>query len=688
MSRRASRQPRHGRPRRGRVLFTILVTAGLVLAGSATALSSQWWGRPSRSPLSSLEAQRLDGNNNNRFHPDWGRAGTAYTRVAPARYADGHSAMVDGPNVRFISNRVFNDTSQNIFSEGRVTQWGFVWGQFLDHTFGLRNDAGTAANIAFDANDPLESFTNDLGTIPFVRSAAAPGTGVTNAREQINTISSYIDAGAVYSDSDTRLEWLRAGPLDGNLGNNRAELLLPNGLLPSKASRGDPAKAPTMAIDGRLLADPNQAFVAGDVRANENIALTATHTLFAREHNRIVSKLPRWLSEEQKFQIARRIVIAEQQYITYTEFLPAMGVRLASYRGYNPRVNASLSNEFATVGYRAHSQIHGELEVEAEADRYTAETLEALEEAGVEVETSADGEDVEFVIPLNVAFFNPSLVPALQLGPLLKGIGSESEYNNDEQIDNQLRSVLFQVPVADNPECLDGPELADCFNGVVDLGAVDVERGRDHGMPSYNDLRRAYGLSPKRSFRAITGEASEEFPAGYDINNPDQLEFTELSDVDGNPIELGSEEADTSATRGVRTTPLAARLKAIYGTVDKVDAFVGMVAERHVEGAEFGELQLAIWRKQFQDLRDGDRFFYLNDPGLSLIRRTLGIDYRHSLAEIIAANTDLRLSDLSENVFIVSEEPAGGEQPEANQSGDSDPAATPAPTPSVRRRRR
>jgi hypothetical protein len=112
-----------------------------------------------------------------------------------------------------------------------------------------------------------------------------------------------------------------------------------------------------------------------------------------------------------------------------------------------------------------------------------------------------------------------------------------------------------------------------------------------------------------------------------------------------------------------------------------------MVAERHVSGAEFGELQLAIWRKQFQNLRDGDRFFYQNDPGLSTIRRLLGIDYRHSLAEVIAANTDIPLDDLAENVFLVSEEPAGGEEPAADQSNPDDPTATPAPTPSVRRRR-
>ena len=61
--------------------------------------------------------------------------------------------------------------------------------------------------------------------------------------------------------------------------------------------------------------------------------------------------------------------------------------------------------------------------------------------------------------------------------------------SNDEQIDNQLRSVLFQVPVPGNPDCLDGPTLPACFRGVVDLGAIDIERGRDHGMPSLQPLR-------------------------------------------------------------------------------------------------------------------------------------------------------------------------------------------------------
>ena len=534
-----------------------------------------------------------------------------------------------------MSNRIFNDVNQNVFSERAVSQWGNVWGQFLDHTFGLRQENGTTANIPFNQNDPMESFTNTLGVVPFVRSAAAPGTGVFNVRQHVNTETSFIDAEVVYGATDVRLDWLRSGTIDGNPDNNSGSLLMPGNYLPRKDSRGSPATAPNMAVDGRLLANPNKAVVAGDVRANENIALTATHTLFAREHNRIVSLLPSTISQQNKFQIARAVVIAEQQFITYTEFLPAMGINLPAYQGYNSNLNPATAHEFATVGYRAHSQIHGEIETETNVSRYSSATLAALEAQGVEV--AIDGADVELVVPLNVAFFNPDLVQQIQLGPLLQGIGSESEYKNDEQIDNQLRSVLFQVPVTGNPDCLDGPTLPTCFRGVVDLGAIDIERGRDHGMPTYNQLRNAYGLPSKTSFTAITGEATEAFPAdplltpGNEVNDPNSLDVRQLFDINGNPIALGSEEADTSATREVRRTTVAARLKAIYGSVSNLDAFTGMVAERHVTGSEFGELQRAIWTEQFAAFRDGDRFFYLNDPLQSFIRQNFGIDSRKTL---------------------------------------------------------
>jgi len=406
-----------------------------------------------------------------------------------------------------------------------------------------------------------------------------------------------------------------------------------------------------MDLMGPLQGTPDVRVEAGDVRANENIALTAIHTLMAREHNRIVGLLPNSLSAEDKFQIARRVVNAEEQFVTYEQFLPSLGVRLDRYHGYAPWVNPSLSNEFAAVGYRAHSMIHGEFEPTVPEGTYSAGQLEAFEDAGIEVEHNAG--QVTLVIPLTVAFGNPDLVEQVGLGPALQSLGAEREYRNDEQIDNSLRSVLFQVPIL--PGACGTPVIdPNCFRGVQDLGAIDVERGRDHGMPSYNALRRAYGLRPKFSFTDITGERTDRFPndplidQSNPIDDPNILDFVELRDADGHLLTPGSEEAADDAVTGVRRSTLAARLKAIYGSVDKVDAFVGMVSEKHVYGSEFGELQLAIWKRQFEDLRDGDRFFYATDPALFLIRRLYGIDYRVTLAQLIKLNTGVTVQA---NVF-------------------------------------
>jgi hypothetical protein len=632
-----------------------LITGGVTaLAGSSVAQAAV-----------PFEIQTLDGSGNNVANPTWGRTDTPYSRVAAARYANGISTPVSGPNSRFISNRIHNDVNQNLFSETGVSQWGFTWGQFLDHTFGLRlgrepgDPQGEAANIPFNANDPLEEFTNDQGNISFVRSTAAEGTGVTTPRQQVNTVNSYISGWPVYGGTNERLDWLRQGTVDGNPANNSASLLLPGNYLPRRDARGNAAIAPVMELPGRLRSQPARAAVAGDVRANENIALQATHNLFAREHNRIAALLPSSLSQEDRFQIARRIVIAEQQYITYTEFLPAMGINLPAYSGYRPNVNTSLSNEFATVGYRAHSQIHGEIELETEADRYTQAQLDAFEAQGLVV--AVDGDDVEIAVPLTIAFGNPDLVEQLQLGPLLQGIGLEAQYKNEEQIDNQLRSVLFQIPVSGNPGCLDGPTLPQCFRGVADLGAIDIERGRDHGMPSYNQLRQAYGLPARTSFTQITGESSAAFPAdpqltrGNEINDPDSLDFTQIRNLFGTVIDPADEDAlEGDGVAFTRRTPLAARLQAIYGNVSNVDAFAGMVAEPHIAGSQFGELQRAIWAREFQRLRDGDRFFFGNQAtALNFIRNTYGIDYRRNLGDIIAANTDIPRSELAPNVFFV-----------------------------------
>ena len=586
------------------------------------------------SSAEAFEARTLDGSGNNRAHPDWGRAGTPYLRVTPPRYADGAGEPAAGPSPRYVSNRIFNDIGQDLFSPRRVSQWAWTWGQFLDHGFGLAQSGDERRPIAFDAADPLERFRNDTGPMTMRRNAAAPDTGTTAApRQQVNTVSSYIDGWAVYGGTPERLEWLREGPVNGDLADNGARLLMtPDGYLPRADARGAPSDAPAMEVNGQLRLRPHDAMVAGDPRANENMALTALHTLFAREHNRIVDALPAHLPAEERFQIARRVVSAEQQFITYAEFLPAIGVKLPRYRGYDPSVNASISNEFATVGYRAHSMIHGEFELDSPIARWE--------------------------VLLNQAYFNPDLVRTLGIGPIMLALRDEAQYRNDEQIDDALRSVLFQLPAPgarDPHSCFSDPDAgADCFQAVMDLGALDIERGRDHGMPTYNELRKAFGLRSRKTFRAITGERSERFPrdrkvsSTRPIDDPDILDLVDVRDGAGRRVKPGGE----TAVAARRRSPLAARLKAIYRSVRKLDAFVGMVSEPPVRGSELGELQHAIWARQFHALRAGDRFFHQRDPALAEIRARFGIDHRVKLADLIVLNAGLPRRLVPANVFF------------------------------------
>ena len=301
--------------------------------------------------------------------------------------------------------------------------------------------------------------------------------GVPNPRQQTTVISSYLDGSMIYGSDATRANALRSftgGALKTSDGN-----------LPPLNTEG-------LANNTAQIVPDAELFLAGDVRANENIELVSIHALFVREHNQIAAAIaaadPR-LKDEQIYQQTRRIVTAEVQVITYREFLPALlgDKALQPYRGYNPNVNAGIANEFSTAAYRiGHTLINDDLEF-----------------------LDNDGNKVRDGLPLAFAFFNPTPVKETGPDPILKYLATDNAQEVDTQLVEGLRNFLFGPPGA----------------GGLDLASLNIQRGRDHGLADYNTVRKAYGLAPVTNVSQITRDPSMQAKLISLYGNVDSLDL-------------------------------------------------------------------------------------------------------------------------------------------------------------------
>jgi hypothetical protein len=530
-------QPLGAAGRTARATTVLAMVALVTVVGSASAGNGKGGGKKApKATASALQApapppppaapefRSYDGAGNNRAHPEWGRAGTDYLRErSGARYADGKSAPAgaDRPSARAISNAV-SDQGDAVTQDARGLSTAlYEFGQFLDHDIGLAAGAQAEAfHIGVPAGDQwFDPSATGSKLIFMFRSAFDPATGTTNARQQVNSVTSFVDGSQIYGVSAARAAWLREGA-GGRLKVRQTE---DGAMLPLNDG--------SQANDDPLGNPPTSLVVAGDVRANEQPGLTCLHTVFLREHNlqaaRAAARHPEW-DDERIFQEARRVVIAELQSITVNEFVPAMlGSPLPRYKGYRNTVNPGLSNVFATAAYRnGHSMVGPDIGV--------------LDANFVEVDS----------LPLQDVFFNPGVIASVHgIDPFLRYFAADIQQETDTQIVDPLRNFLFGPP----------------GSGGFDLGALNIQRGRDHGLPDYNAVRQDFGLRPVRNFSEITSNAT-----------------------------------------------LAASLASLYGSVNNIDAWVGMLAEDHVPGSSLGPTNIAVLRDQFMRLRDGDRFWYRN----------------------------------------------------------------------------
>ena len=290
----------------------------------------------------------IDGSYN---HIQWqrGQAGQPLIRINYLTDYQGiHSGIISPPtrpNARTISNTVSKQTVSTPSARGLSDlHWG--WAQFLDHDMSLSTTSaanGTAPITIDDANDPF----GQGNVIPFSRSNYV----INGVREQINDVTAWIDGSQIYGSSLSRSQALRT-----NGGTGAKLLSSANNLLPyNTGGLTNQNNGPTPA---------NQLFLAGDIRANENLLLTSLQTVFMREHNRLVDRiatLKPGLTAQEQYNLARKLVGAEIQAITYNEFLPAlMGSNAPPAQAYvyRPDEDGSVTNSFSHAVYRfGHSAV-------------------------------------------------------------------------------------------------------------------------------------------------------------------------------------------------------------------------------------------------------------------------------------------------------------------------------------------
>jgi hypothetical protein len=520
----------------------------------------------------------IDGSNHNLSDPHANQAGTAEKRFLPDTYLDhigaDHTQFPgqNRPGERDISNHVFAQDAAPVLNP--LDNNNFLWqfAQFLDHDFGITNDQspGEPLDMVIPPDDPFYDPVH-RAFMTIARQQYDPTTGKApgpNPRLSINEQTGWIDASQVYGFGQNL-------PGPGQPGTT------PNVLRELKGGRMlvEPSTnlLPRVATVLPTPQFPSTLFVCGDhfPRCNETPGLTMIHTLFVREHNRKVAEYAAQdptLTDEELFQLGRRWVTSLIQSIAVNEFIPTLtGQKMAKYDGHKPSVNGRIALEFEQSLYRVgHTLLPRSLQ------RFAA----------------ADGRNPLTPLNLGASLFQ---APAL--------------YKTSADVDAVVRGFLRQPHekvdciVADgvrNTLVIDEPGS---FGTVFDLPTINLMRGRELGLPSYNEARVGFGL-------------------------PRVTRYSQAFDV--------------KATR---------RLSSIYANPDQIDLFAGGICERAAFPGlgHTGPLITAVIHRQIRDLRAADRFWYQNILTKDEIKEVES----YKLSDVILNNTGLRPNEVNRNAFKV-----------------------------------
>ena len=626
-----------------------------------------------------INISNIDGTENQPFDEEGGiypgQAGVPVIHIFPRAFEDGFNEPRGGgitlpstlPNARDVSNIIApqgNATGNPL----NASDWLWQWGQFVDHDLSISEgsniltipeDETEGVDISIDLNE------NDIlfGPPPFnkipvgrIPAEEGTGTGPNNPREVENEITAFIDGSNGYGSDPFRASAKRSDlgnsffgqartineetgevevvaisdnvplPPDGQSPYDGKLLIANDNYGTDGQSFGDGASDPNNT-SGEILApynrnnslngDPGdripneQEFISGDIRINEQLGLISVHTLFIREHNLIADKVAFHLDAEDDpdlnqayaqfrdeyvpslnlgfepteeqirgefiYESARAVVAAKSQVITYEEFLPLLigNEGADDLQVIDPEIlDPSIAVEFSGAAYRlGHTLLSDQIRT---------------------VDSNGTGS-----ISLRDAFFTPDRISQQGADDILLGLSYQQSNDADHRIIDGVRNNLFGPP----------------GNGGQDLVAINLQRGRDLGIPGYVEI--------------------------YNALNPD------------NPIESFD---DLDAIFGA---DVAALFEEAYPAIGDIDLWLGGLAEIPTqEGVLLGPTFSAIIGDQFARLSNYDSFFYTDqlaneDSFLSVVSNATDTDLDNIRLSDVISNHVSNAELVPDNAFIV-----------------------------------
>lgn len=430
--------------------------------------------------------------------------------------------------------------------------------------------------------------------------------------------------------------------------------------------------------------------IAGDGRTNENIGLSSIQEIWHSEHNRNVEIIKQTFGLEKNLngqgqwdgtytafknaaatanfagagaipaadiwtgemlmQAGKLLTESEYQHVVFQELLRKFSPNIAVFQSYNINLDSAISAEFASSVYRfGHSML--------------AETLDLKDANGV-----TDNRK------LLDAFLNPLSYNGNTAADLARGLTNQVGNEIDEWVTDTLRNHLV------------GQKL--------DLATANIVRGRDSGVPSWNDTRASLyqqtglvSLAPYQSWSEVGmallhgQETLKEFIEAYahdDILTRFYNQLVSNGAVVGVDVPATNTLAAWSAfqlanpdTKGIvgsdgtygnlnggsggvppvpgaysRALSAAADLAMADGTwmsangnqdFWNIDLWTGGLAETKAAGSMLGSTMDCIFAVQMNNLQNGDRLYYINRLGAA--QNILPSMDEQTLADIVMRNT-------------------------------------------------